>query len=126
LLATVRSAFSGPLATTYARAIRSVPWRPSGPLTAGATIAGFRITEFTEPAVLTLEGQHLFSRYALSFALSPHPTGGSRLAAESRAEFPGPHGAAYRLLVISSGFHARGVRHLLTSVRRAVPPAPHG
>lgn len=126
LIATVLQAFTGRLATAYARAIRSRPGQPSGPLTAGATIPGFRVTGSTEPAALTLEGQHLFSRYALSFRLTAEPAGPSRLTAETRAEFPGPHGALYRLLVITSGLHARTVRHLLTSVRsRALPPRQH-
>ncbi|MEV7630431.1 hypothetical protein [Actinoplanes sp. NPDC089786] len=124
LLRTVRGAFSGPLPTAYARAIRSRPWQPSRD-----TLAGFRITESVEPAALTLEGQHLFSVYALSFHIAARPEGGSRLSAESRADFPGPHGALYRLAVISSGFHARSVRRLLATVSRRtsrpVPPARH-
>jgi hypothetical protein len=43
--------------------------------------------------------------------------GGTRLRAETRARFPGPFGALYRLLVVSSGAHALLTRRLLEGVR---------
>ena len=42
-----------------------------------------------------------------------------RLAARTFARFPGPHGRAYRLLVISSHAHVVATRRILASMRRA-------
>ena len=53
------------------------------------------------PAVLALMGEHRFSRYALIFCAAETASGPVRLSAETRAEFPGLKGRAYRTLVIS-------------------------
>ena len=66
----------------------------------------------------TLAGRHRFSSYALTFRLDEIGAHRSRLRAESRATFPGPAGAVYRLLVIGTGGHAVAVGRMLAQVRR--------
>ena len=68
--------------------------------------------------VLALEGRHAFSVYALVFRIAPVGSGSSRLAAESRASFPGPHGRLYRALVIGSRGHVLAVRRILGRVAK--------
>jgi Polyketide cyclase / dehydrase and lipid transport len=82
----------------------------------GSTIPGFRVAEARSPALLALEGRHRFSTYTLTFRVDPDGDG-SRLRAETRAEFPGLHGSAYRALVIGTGGHVVVVRRLLGSVK---------
>ena len=67
---------------------------------------------------LVLVGRHHFSTYALVFRLEETTPGRTRLRAETRARFPGPVGALYRLLVISSGAHALLTGRLLAAARR--------
>jgi hypothetical protein len=47
----------------------------------------------------------------------PEGPGVTVLAAQTWADFPGPAGAAYRLLVISSRAHVLAVRRMLRAVR---------
>ena len=116
-LARVLDGFGRPPAAAYARLVGCRPVAVSGPrpLAVGSEIPGFRVTESRPSELLVLEGRHRFSTYALTFRFD-----GRRLVAESRAAFPGPHGRAYRLAVVGSGFHARAVRGLLASVARGV------
>ena len=73
---------------------------------------------------LELVGRHRFSRYALVFTLSDD-AGGTRLAAETWAEFPGVQGRAYRAAVIGTRGHVVMVRRMLAAVaRRASSIAP--
>ena len=58
----------------------------------GSTVPGFIVTRAVPPAVLALMGEHRFSRYALIFRIDDLGPDRSRLRAETRAEFPGPHG----------------------------------
>lgn len=62
---------------------------------------------------LALAGSHPFSTYALIFHLEEADAGCTRIRAETRAEFPGPAGRLYRLLVIGSRGHALMVRRML-------------
>lgn len=63
-----------------------------------------------------LVGRHRFSRYRLVFSLEgSSPT---TLRATTYAAFPGPRGAAYRLLVISTRLHVLATRRMLDAVRR--------
>lgn len=84
----------------------------------GAAIVGFRVAQARSPAELALEGRHRFSRYALVFRIDKLGTGASRLRAETRADFPGIAGRAYRLLVIGSRGHVVAVRRLLRGVKQ--------
>lgn len=85
-------------------------------LTVGATIVGFRVAKADPPRELLLEGAHRFARYALRFRVEPAAEG-VRVGAITDADFPGPAGAAYRLLVIGSGGHGIVVRSLLRSIK---------
>lgn len=111
----------GPL---YARAIGAEPPRTagweSGP--AGATVPGFRVVTAEPPSLLVLEGRHRFSRYAIVLRVEPSGSG-STCRLESRAEFPGPHGAVYRAAVIGTRFHVLAVRGLLAGIRRRASAA---
>jgi hypothetical protein len=83
----------------------------------GSTIVGFRVARADAPIELALEGRHRFSRYALIFRIDDLGDR-SRLRAETRAEFPGPHGRLYRALVIGTRGHMLVVRRILGAVRR--------
>lgn len=119
LLAALDGSFSRPFATVYSRAIGSAHARASGPrpLAVGSTIPGFRVATAVPGRELALEGRHHFSTYALTFHIDELGPDRSRLRAESNAAFPGLHGRAYRLLVVSTGFHVASVRRLLTGIR---------
>ncbi|MCQ9133166.1 MULTISPECIES: hypothetical protein [Streptomyces] len=104
----------------YARLVGAAERSASGagPLTAGSTLAGFRVTEAVAGRRLVLVGGHRFSSYALVFRLGEAGPGGTRLSAETRAVFPGRAGGLYRRLVIGSGGHGVVVRRMLAKVRR--------
>lgn len=112
--------FSRRAAARYARAVGCTDHTASGPrpLERGSTLPGFRVTAAERPRELVLAGHHHFSTYTLVFRLDAPEPGATRLRAESRAVFPGLHGRAYRLLVLRSGQHVRGVRSLLAGCRR--------
>jgi hypothetical protein len=82
---------------------------------------GFAVAQETPGERLAMAGRHRFSRYRLVFELADAPGGGTVLTARTFAEFPGPHGFAYRTLVIGSRGHVLAVHHMLSSVRRAAP-----
>ncbi len=88
------------------------------PLAEGSTIPGFRVAAAAPGAALRLEGSHRFARYALIFHLDHLGAGRSRLRAESRADFPGLTGRAYRVLVVGTRGHVFAVRRLLAGIRR--------
>ena len=89
--------------------------------------AGFAVVEEEPGARLVLAGRHRFSRYRLVFELRPAAPGSTTLAAQTWADFPGPAGAAYRLLVIGSRAHVLAVRRKLRAGREDAvgrPPSP--
>ncbi len=88
------------------------------PLAAGSRIPGFQVEVATEPQKLALVGRHRFSDYALIFRLDQLGVAGTRLRAETRAEFPGLRGRLYRALVIGSGAPMLITRGLLDAARR--------
>jgi hypothetical protein len=91
----------------------------------GSTVAGFHVARAERPVELALEGAHRFARYALVFRIDELGANGSRLRAETRAEFPGARGRAYRALVIGTRGHVLAVTRLLRTVRaRAERAAP--
>lgn len=120
LVDAVDGGFSGGAATTYARLVGCAETAVGGPrpLDEGSTIPGFRVEAAVPGQELALTGRHRFSEYALTFRLEALDAGCTRLRAETRAVFPGLHGATYRLLVIGTGGHAVGVRRLLAGIRR--------
>lgn len=119
LLPVVRGSFSGRGPQRVARALDCHPAEASGEIgDRGATIPGFCVMRVVEPAVLALQGQHRFARYGLVFRLEPTKDGNTLLRAETRAEFPGAKGRAYKALVIGSRGHVVVVNRLLRAVRR--------
>jgi hypothetical protein len=77
-------------------------------------IVGFRVAEEERGRLLVLEGRHRFAEYRLTFRYED-----GRLSAATHASFPGPHGKAYRGLILPTGFHARVVNRLLAATARA-------
>ena len=78
--------------------------------------SGFGVASRVPRERVELLGRHRFSRYRLVFTLSG--SGPTTLWATTYAAFPGPHGAAYRLLVIRSRLHVVATRRMLEAVRR--------
>jgi hypothetical protein len=83
----------------------------------GSTLPGFVVSRAVPPAVLALLGQHRYSRYALIFRIQK-TSSGVMLRAETRAEFPGAKGRAYRGMVIGTRGHVLVARRILNAVRR--------
>jgi hypothetical protein len=104
----------------YARLVGCRDYASSGPrpLVEGSTIPGFRVARVRPGAELVLEGRHRFSAYALIFRLEEIGPDRTRVSAETRATFPGPAGALYRVLVIRTGGHVVAVRRSLATVQR--------
>lgn len=126
LLRTVERMTAGGAAPRYARAVGCADTEPGGPrpLEVGSTFPGFHVAELVPERSLVLAGSHHFSDYALSFHLEPLGGVRTRLVAETRADFPGVKGRAYRALVIGTRMHVLVVRRLLGRVRRRVERAP--
>jgi hypothetical protein len=119
LVKVVGGSFGGRLSTLLAMGLGCAETEASGDLRhPGGTIPGFVVARVIPPALLGLLGAHRFSRYALVFRIDDLDEDGSRLRAETRAEFPGLRGVAYRTLVIRTRGHVLAVRRLLGSVRR--------
>lgn len=125
LLRTVESMMAGRAAPRYARAVGCADTEAGGPrpLEQGSTVPGFHVAELIPERLLALRGSHRFSDYALAFRLEPLGGVRTRLVAETRAEFPGVKGRAYRGLVIDTRAHVLVVRRLLGAVARRVERA---
>lgn len=124
LLPVVAGSFSGAAAARVARALDCHPAEAAGEIgSRGSTIPGFCVVRVVEPAVLALEGEHRFSNYGLIFRLEPTKDENTLLRAETRAEFPGLKGKAYRTLVIGSRGHVVLVNRMLRAVRRRAESA---
>jgi hypothetical protein len=122
LLRTVERMTAGRAAPRYARAVGSVDTEAGGPrpLEVGSTVPGFHVADLIVERLLVLRGSHHFSDYALAFRLEPLGGVRTRLVAETRAEFPGLKGSAYRALVIGTRMHVLAVRRVLNGVERRV------
>jgi hypothetical protein len=105
-----------------ARALGCVDVEASGarPLGMGSTCPGFHVAAAEEQVMLALVGAHRFSSYALIFRLDDLGAKGTRLSAETRAEFPGLKGRLYRAMVIGTRGHVIVTRGLLAAVERRV------
>jgi hypothetical protein len=104
---------------TAARRLECVPGERSGDLpTIGSTIPGFIVCRSISPAVLALMGEHRYSRYALIFRITEREGAPLLVSAETRAEFPGRSGRAYRTLVIGSRGHVFATRSVLRGIRK--------
>ena len=120
LLRVVDGSFSGGATPRIARLLGCVPDEAAGPrpLVAGSTLPGFRVETAAEGAELGLVGGHRFSDYALVFRLDRLDPERTRLRAETRAEFPGLRGEAYRTAVIRSRGHVLVTRRVLGAAKR--------
>jgi hypothetical protein len=119
LLPVVRGSFNGSATERVARALGCHPDHASGDIgDRGSTVPGFCVVRVIEPAVLALQGEHRFSRYGLIFRLEPTKDERTLLRAETRAEFPGLKGKAYRTLVIGTRGHVVVVNRILRATRR--------
>jgi hypothetical protein len=126
LLEVVAAFGSRPGSSRLARALGCVPIERRGePGQIGSTVPGFVVSRAVRPAVLALMGEHRFSRYALIFATTEMPGGAVRLSAETRAEFPGRSGSAYRALVIGTRGHVLATNSILRAVRRRAERRRH-
>ncbi len=128
LLATLDTGFSNTRPGQVV--VRKLHCSPSGcegePGRIGSTIPGFIVTRAVPPAVLALMGEHRYSRYALVFRLTERDDAPLLLSAETRAEFPGRSGSAYRTLVIGTRGHVLATRSLLRAVRRSAEKRTDG
>jgi hypothetical protein len=93
---------------------------PLRPLLGTEPPAGFEVTREVPNRHLGLAGRHRFARYLLAFDLTDGVAGATVLSARSYAAFPGPHGRAYRALVIGTRGHVVAVRYMLRAIRRSV------
>jgi len=120
LLKVAAASFEGGGPATVARLVGCRPATSAGPrpLAVGSTIPGFAVTEAEPGSRLVLSGRHRFSRYELVFTLADDARSGTRLGAETWAEFPGIHGRAYRAAVIRTRGHVVVVRRMLSAVAR--------
>ncbi len=127
LLVVVERSFGDGATPRVARALGCEDTAAAGPrpLAVGSAIPGFHVAVATPPsdagsgpAELALAGSHRFSRYALIFRVDALAPTGSRVRAETRAEFPGLKGAVYRAAVIGSRGHVLVTRRIVAAVKR--------
>jgi len=120
LLETTERSVGAAGASRYARLLGCEDVEAGGPrpLAPGSTIPGFHVESASEPAELALAGGHRFSDYGLIFRLEEAGEGRTRVRAETRADFPGLRGQAYKTLVIRSRGHVLAVRRILSATRR--------
>ncbi len=83
-----------------------------------AVPTGFVLDEARPPVRFALKGRHPFAVYRWVFELEPAPEG-TRVRAQSWADFPGMHGKIYRALVIGTGGHRLAVRWTLKRIAAA-------
>ncbi len=79
--------------------------------------SGFEVVESAPPHEIVLAGRHRFSTYRLVFRVDTEGDA-SRMRALTYAVFPGPHGWAYRTLLMLSTGHARATRGMLRTVAK--------
>jgi len=125
LLHVVDGSFASTSTARVARLLGCADSESGGPrpLAAGSSIPGFHVPEAERPVRLELAGRHRFSDYALIFWLDDLGSDRTRLRAETRAEFPGLKGRAYRAMVIGSRGHVLVTRRLLGAVKRSAERA---
>lgn len=96
---------------------------------------GFVVGEAVPRQRLVLKGRHWFARYRLVFVLDEARDGdtalGTRVHAQTWAQFPGTRGRIYRALVIGTGGHRVAVRAMLSRIaaqtaKRPTTPAAAG
>jgi hypothetical protein len=82
------------------------------------SMVGFHVAVAESPSLVSFQGRHRFSRYALTFRIQPTGGSGSVIEAETRAAFPGLSGGIYKRAVIGSRGHVLVVRRMLATVKR--------
>jgi hypothetical protein len=100
-------------ATTWHAVLRTICSNPADPETVPF---GFALDVAEQPDRFALKGRHWFAVYKLIFLLSDDPAGGTRVVAQTWADFPGIKGKIYRALVIGSGGHRVVVRIMLRHI----------
>jgi hypothetical protein len=120
LLRAVERSFASAATRRFARLLGCADVESEGPrpLAAGSAFPGFHVEGAERPRELALAGRHRFSDYALVFRLDDLGDERTRLRAETRAEFPGLKGRAYRALVIGTRAHVVITRRLLSAPKR--------
>jgi hypothetical protein len=120
LLRVLDGSFSAGATPRFARLLGCADTEAAGPrpLAQGSVLPGFHVETASEERELALTGSHRFSDYSLIFRLDDLGGGGTRLRAETRAEFPGLKGEAYRTMVIRTRGHVLVTRRLLEAIRR--------
>jgi hypothetical protein len=120
LLRVVEVTFASARGRGPARVLGCEDTVPSGPrpLAQGSAFPGFHVESAEPLSELALAGRHRFSTYLLSLRLEDTGPGRTRLIAETRADFPGLKGSAYRALVIGTRMHVLVTRRLLTATKR--------
>jgi hypothetical protein len=118
------AAFAGPAARAGAALLGCRPPAASGweRKAVGSAVPGFAVVTAERPHLLVVAGRHRFSRYGIVVRIEPDAAG-AVCRAESRAAFPGLHGALYRQAVVGTGGHVLAVRRLLAEVRHAAERA---
>jgi hypothetical protein len=84
----------------------------------GAERPGFAVCEVVVPVTYALSGQHRFSNYQLVLRIDQRGPGQSRLTAETFANFPGPAGRLYRMLLMDFELHALVMWSMVRRIRR--------
>ena len=104
----------------YVRTSIGIPDRhPLGLVLGTRPRSGFAVAAAVPGEQVSLEGRHRFSVYRLVFDVADGSAPGtSTLRATTLASFPGPHGRAYRLLVITSRAHVVATRRMLREIGR--------
>ena len=100
-------------AATWQAVLRTICSNPEDP---ESVPFGFVLDAAEQPERFALRGRHWFSVYQLIFLLTEDPAGGTRVAAQTWAAFPGAKGKIYRALVIGSGGHRVVVRKMLRRI----------
>jgi hypothetical protein len=97
---------------------------PLGPVLGTRPRSGFAVAATVPGEQVELEGRHRFSVYRLVFDVADGSSPDRAvLRATTHAAFPGPHGRAYRLLVISSRVHVGATTGMLRTIRRRAEAA---
>lgn len=119
VIAAVRRTLGHPTSSRLARGLGSEELEVDSNFPAiGSTLPGFVVARVVGPAVLALEGEHDYARYAILFVLDPLPDDRTLLRAQTRAEFKGGRGRAFRRLTIGTHAHGAVLRQILRKSRR--------
>lgn len=119
LFPAIEAAFGNKLAQGYCERVDALETETRGDLRhPGGTLPGFTVTRAIAPVMLAMAGEHRFARYAIVFRIDLLPGQRSCVRLETRAQFPGGKGRAYKAAVIGTGGHVLMVRRMLRSIRR--------